>query len=114
MTTNNRMELQAAIEGLQALKSPCEVHLVTDSTYLINGLTKWLPNWRMRNWKGRGGQSIKNQDLWKRLELLAQGHEVHYQWVKGHSSHLENERADQLANCGIDEMQGSKRRQNYE
>lgn len=110
LTTNNRMELQAAIEGLQALKLPCAVHLVTDSKYLLNGLEEWLPEWRKRNWKGRRGKSIKNRDLWEQLDLLAKDHKVNVKWVKGHSNHPENDRADQLANLGIDEMQANQGR----
>ena len=103
-TTNNRMELQAAIEGLKALKLACRVLLVTDSQYLINGLTQWLDVWKRRRWRTRGGVAIKNQDLWEQLDALAQRHQIRCQWVKGHANHPENERADQLANRGIDEM----------
>lgn len=103
-TTNNRMELQAAIEGLRALKHPCRVRLTTDSVYVKNGITSWLANWKARGWKTAGKQPVKNVDLWQALDELNQRHEVEWHWVKGHSGHRENEIADALANRGIDEL----------
>ena len=103
-TTNNRMELLAAIEGLRALREPCKVALTTDSVYVKNGITQWLPNWKKRGWKTASKQPVKNADLWRALDEQNQRHEVDWQWVKGHSGHRENEIADQLANRGIEEM----------
>ena len=103
-TTNNRMELTAAIKGLETLKRSCDVHLFTDSTYVQKGITEWLENWKRRGWKTASKTPVKNVDLWQRLEALATSHEVRWHWVKGHAGHDENERADQLANKGIDEL----------
>lgn len=103
-TTNNRMELMAAIRALEALQQPCEVHLYTDSTYLRKGITEWLPNWKRRQWRTADKKPVKNSDLWKALEAAAEGHEVDWRWVKGHSGDPGNEAADRLANEGIDEM----------
>lgn len=103
-TTNNRMELMAAIQALEALKRPCEVTLTTDSTYLKKGVTEWLDNWKRRNWKTAAKKSVKNVDLWQRLENAMHRHRIRWKWIKGHSGHPENERADQLANRAIDEM----------
>jgi len=103
-TTNNRMELQAAIEGLRALKEPCQVILTTDSVYVKDGITKWLPNWKQRGWKTSAKKPVKNVELWQQLDQLNQTHQVQWQWVKGHSGHRENDIADELANCGIDEL----------
>lgn len=103
-TTNNRMELMAAIGALEALKRPCEVWLHTDSEYLKKGVTEWLPQWKARGWKTAGRQPVKNRDLWERLERAAQRHRVHWRWIRGHAGHPENERADALANRAIDEM----------
>lgn len=108
-TTNNRMELIAAIRGLEALKEPCIVHLTTDSEYVRKGITEWLAGWKKRGWKTAGRQPVKNIDLWQQLDEQAQRHEVHWHWVKGHSGHRENEIADQLANQGIDELIADKR-----
>ncbi|RMG28793.1 MAG: ribonuclease HI [Gammaproteobacteria bacterium] len=109
-TTNNRMELTAAIRALEALREPCVVHLTTDSQYLRQGITQWLPNWKRRGWKTADRRPVKNRDLWEGLDRLAQRHEVHWHWVRGHSGHPENELADRLANRGIDEMlQGNGR-----
>lgn len=110
-TTNNRMELMAAIEGLRALSEPCRVVLTTDSQYVRKGITEWLPNWKRRGWKTASKQPVKNADLWQELERSAVDHEIDWQWVKGHSGHRENELADQLANRGIDEMLGARRRE---
>ena len=104
-TTNNRMELLAAIEGLRALREPCKVALTTDSVYVKNGITQWLPRWKKRGWKTASKQPVKNADLWRALDEQNQRHEVDWHWVKGHSGHRENEIADQLANRGIEEMQ---------
>jgi ribonuclease HI len=104
MTTNNRMELKAAIEALTALKQRCRVALYTDSTYVRSGITQWLPAWRARGWRTADKKPVKNQDLWTALAELAQRHEVEWHWVKGHSGHAENERADELANLGLDAM----------
>ena len=102
-TTNNRMELMAAIEALSALKEPCSVRLFTDSQYVRNGITQWLPNWIARGWRTASRKAVKNQDLWQRLSALADGHEIEWHWVKGHAGHPGNELADQLANQGLEE-----------
>lgn len=103
-TTNNRMELQAAIEGLAALKEPCSVVLTTDSEYVRQGITSWLSNWKKRGWKTAAKKPVKNADLWRELDEQAVKHDITWAWVKGHSGHRENEIADQLANKGIDEL----------
>ena len=103
-TTNNRMEIMAAIEALAALKEPCKVILTTDSEYVRQGITSWLDNWKKRGWKTASKKPVKNVDLWQRLESEAARHEMEWRWVKGHSGHRENEIADQLANRGIDEL----------
>lgn len=105
-TTNNRMELMAAIRALEGLKRPCRVQLTTDSSYVKNGITEWLGNWKKRGWKTAAKKPVKNVDLWQRLDAAVQPHEVQWHWVKGHSGHPENERADALANRGIDELSG--------
>ncbi len=102
-TTNNRMELMAAIQGLESLTRPCKVRLTTDSVYVRSGITEWLPNWKKNGWKTAARKPVKNADLWQRLDQAAQSHEVSWHWVKGHSGHSENERADELANRGIDQ-----------
>jgi|TARA_R110002072_G_scaffold25932_10_gene86399 ribonuclease HI len=99
------MELQAAIEGLKALKESCAVTLTTDSVYVKNGITTWLEGWKKKGWKTAARKPVKNVDLWQALDEQNRRHQVQWQWVKGHSGHAENERADQLANRGIDEMQ---------
>jgi ribonuclease HI len=106
-TTNNRMELKAAIAALTALKQPCKVDLYTDSQYVRSGIMEWLPAWRARGWRTADKKPVKNQDLWEALAALAAKHEVTWHWVKGHSGHPENERADALANEGIDTMLAS-------
>ncbi|MDA0649799.1 MAG: ribonuclease HI [Proteobacteria bacterium] len=106
-TTNNRMELTAAIEGLRALNEPCEVVLTTDSTYVKDGITRWLANWKKNGWKTAAKKAVKNQDLWQELDQQTSRHAVQWQWVKGHSGHPENERADALANQGMDKVKGS-------
>lgn len=104
LTTNNRMELQGAIEGLAALKRRCRVCLTTDSQYVRQGITLWLAKWKANGWKTASKQPVKNQDLWMRLDTVTGGHEVDWKWVKGHSGHVENERADVAANEAIDEL----------
>jgi len=106
-TTNNRMELMAAISALEALTQPCKVKLTTDSKYVLQGLTEWMPNWKKRNWQTAAKKPVKNVDLWQRLDAAAQTHEIDWHWVKGHSGHAENELVDQLANDAVDEMLGS-------
>ena len=103
-TTNNRMELMAAISSLEELKRPCKVNLTTDSKYVLQGITEWMVNWKKRNWKTASKKPVKNVDLWQRLDSAIQGHDIDWHWVKGHSGHAENERADELANEAIDEM----------
>ena len=103
-TTNNRMELLAAIEALSALKQPCHVRLTTDSTYVKDGVTKWLENWKRNGWKTAAKKPVKNQDLWIRLDEQSSRHRIEWCWVKGHSGHPENERADTLANRGLDRL----------
>lgn len=105
-TTNNRMELTAAIEALSALRAASIVDLTSDSQYVRKGITEWLPNWKKRGWKTAAKKPVKNQDLWQQLELVAARHKVNWHWIKGHSGHPENELADRLANRGIDEMLG--------
>ena len=104
LTTNNRMELKAVIEALSALTKPCKVSLTSDSTYVLKGISEWLPNWKKRGWRTAGKKPVKNGDLWKTLDDLAEMHEIEWHWVKGHSGHIENELVDQLANRGIDEL----------
>jgi ribonuclease HI len=96
-TTNNRMELKAAIEALRALKEPCSVEFFTDSEYLRNGITEWIMDWKMRGWRTREKKPVKNDDLWKELDALAAGHQISWQWLKGHAGHNQNERCDFLA-----------------
>ena len=103
-TTNNRMELMAAIASLEALKRPCRVQLTTDSQYLRNGIMQWMHSWKQRGWKTADRKPVKNRDLWERLDAAVARHEVQWHWVKGHSGHTENEMADRLANDAIDEM----------
>lgn len=97
LTTNNRMELMAAIVGLQALKDPCEVVLTTDSQYVRQGITQWIHNWKKRQWKTADKKPVKNADLWRQLDQAAANHQVTWNWVKGHAGHPENERCDDLA-----------------
>ncbi len=103
-STNNRMELTAAIRGLEALSRPCRVVLTTDSEYVRKGITEWIENWKRRGWKTAAKKPVKNVDLWQQLDALATKHKIDWRWVKGHSGHIENERVDQLANRGIDEL----------
>ena len=103
-TTNNRMELTAAIEALRALSEPCRVSLTTDSTYVKDGITQWLANWKRNDWKTAAKKPVKNQDLWQALDHESSRHEIDWCWVKGHSGHPENERAARLANLRMDEV----------
>ena len=105
-TTNNRMELMAAISALEALKRRSRVTLTTDSLYVMKGINEWLADWKRRGWKTADRKPVKNVDLWQRLDEAAARHEIKWQWVRGHSGHPENERADALANQGIDELLG--------
>lgn len=100
-TTNNRMELTAALEALDALKRPCRVDLYTDSEYLKNGITQWLPRWREKGWRTASKKPVKNADLWQALDTAIARHEVEWHWVRGHSGHPENDRADRLAGEGM-------------
>ncbi|MBX9706989.1 MAG: ribonuclease HI [Caulobacteraceae bacterium] len=108
LTTNNRMELTAAIMALEALNRPCHVDLHTDSKYVMDGITGWIHGWKARGWKTADKKPVKNDDLWKRLDAARARHEVKWHWVKGHAGHELNERADALANLGIDEMLATK------
>lgn len=103
-TTNNRMELLAAIMGLEALTRPAAVTLTTDSQYVKNGITDWLAKWKKNNWQTAAKRPVKNRDLWLRLDRACQPHRIEWQWVRGHSGHRENERADRLANQAIDDF----------
>jgi ribonuclease HI len=104
LTTNNRMELMAAICALAELKRECQVRLVTDSQYVMQGIQEWMPNWKKRGWKTAAKQPVKNVDLWQQLDEQVQRHQITWQWVRGHTGHPGNERADQLANRGVDEL----------
>ena len=101
-TTNNRMEMMAVLKGVEALKQPCSVHIYTDSTYVLKGMTEWIVGWRKRGWKTASGAAVKNVDLWQALDHALAQHQVEWTWVKGHAGHAENERADELARGGID------------
>lgn len=103
VTTNNQMELMAAIQALETLKRACDVVLTTDSQYVRQGITEWLAGWKRKGWKTAAGKPVKNQELWQRLDAAAAQHKIDWRWVKGHSGHAENERVDQLANRAIDE-----------
>ena len=100
-TTNNRMEMTAVIEALGRLKRPCMVKILTDSNYLVNGMTKWMHGWIKRNWHNAEKKPVKNRDLWERLLKLSKKHEIQWEWVKGHHGHPENERCDQMARAAI-------------
>jgi ribonuclease HI len=104
LTTNNRMELTAVIEALSSLKRPCDVTLHTDSEYVRKGITEWIHNWKRRGWVTADRKPVKNAELWQQLDALAQGHRVHWRWVKGHAGDPGNERADALANRGADSV----------
>jgi ribonuclease HI len=105
-TTNNRMELMAAIQALEALNRPSRVQLHTDSTYLLNGITKWIAAWQRNGWRTSARKPVKNEDLWRRLVEAMNGHEVSWLWVKGHAGEEGNERADALARLGVEEVAG--------
>ncbi len=109
-TTNNRMEMMAAIQALESLHRPCKARVTTDSQYLHKGITEWLAGWKRRGWKTADKKPVKNADLWQRLDQALAAHEVEWHWVRGHSGHPENERADQLATQAIDKLskQGAK------
>jgi ribonuclease HI len=106
-TTNNRMELMGAISGLEALKRPCDVKLYTDSRYVLEGATKWIHGWKRNGWRTADKKAVKNVELWQRLAAAAAPHTVHWAWVKGHSGHAENDRADLLARMEIDKLRSS-------
>ena len=108
-TTNNRMELMAAIAALEALKSPCEVTLHTDSQYVKKGIGEWLPNWIRRGWKTAAGEPVKNKDLWERLAAANTRHQVQWRWVKGHAGHPDNERVDRLARNAAERLKAGGR-----
>ena len=103
-TTNNQMELSAAIEGLAILKEPCNVELFTDSKYVMDGITQWIQNWKKNNWRTAAKKDVKNKELWQKLDKLIAQHQVQWRWVKGHSGDAGNEAADLLANKGIDSI----------
>jgi ribonuclease HI len=103
-TTNNRMELMAAIQALESLTRPCLVQLNSDSSYVLKGITDWMPNWKKRGWKTAAKTQVKNEDLWRRLDMAIMKHKIEWKWVKGHSGDTGNDRADALANLGIDSL----------
>ncbi|MSQ58298.1 MAG: ribonuclease HI [Betaproteobacteria bacterium] len=103
-TTNNRMELTAVIQGLSALKGRCRVWIHTDSQYVQLGITQWIHNWKRRGWRTADNKPVKNEDLWRQLDELAASHDIKWIWVKGHAGHAGNERADQLANLGVESL----------
>ena len=109
LTTNNRMELMAAIQSLEALKKPCKVELHTDSQYVRQGITEWISGWKARGWRTASKAPVKNDDLWKRLDQARARHTVDWRWVKGHAGHPQNERADELARRGCEENRPAKR-----
>lgn len=103
-TTNNQMELMAAIQAFEALTRPCKVNITTDSQYVKNGITQWMSGWKIKGWKTAANKPVKNKELWVRLDQAIQKHEVEWHWVKGHSGHPENERVDELANLAMDKL----------
>jgi len=103
-TTNNRMELTAVIRALESLKVPCEINVYTDSQYVQKGISEWMPSWKRRGWRTADRKPVKNVDLWQKLDVLASAHSVRWHWVKGHAGHDGNERADLLANRGVDSL----------
>ena len=109
-TTNNRMELLAAIEALEVLDRPSAITIVTDSAYVKNGITSWLANWKANGWRTAGKKPVKNEDLWRRLDEAQHRHEVMWEWVKGHAGHPENERADELARAGMEPFKPKKKK----
>lgn len=106
-TTNNRMELMAAIRALEMLKRPCEIELTTDSQYVRRGILEWMQDWKKRDWKTAAKKPVKNKDLWQRLDQAITPHNISWHWIKGHSGHQGNEMADQLANRAMDEKKGN-------
>ncbi len=104
LTTNNRMELMAAIQALELLTRPCSVQLNSDSIYVLKGITDWMPNWKKRGWKTASKAPVKNEDLWRRLDVAIAKHTIEWKWVKGHSGDIGNDKADALANLGIDSL----------
>ena len=109
-TTNNRMELMAAISALEALKRPCRVEMFTDSNYVKDGITRWIKNWRRNGWRTADRKPVKNAELWQRLDLLTEKHEIDWRWVRGHADHVENERADQLARDAMEPYKRARRK----
>ena len=107
VTTNNRMELMAAIRSLEILTRPCKIDLTTDSQYVRQGITEWMEGWKKRGWKTAAKKPVKNKDLWQRLDHAVAQHDVDWHWVKGHCGHEGNERADELANLAMDEKRGN-------
>lgn len=105
-TTNNRMEMMAVIEAVKTVKQPASLSITTDSKYVLQGMQEWLVQWKKRGWKTASKKPVKNVDLWQQLDSLLQNHQVKWTWVKGHAGHAENERADDLANIGVDEVLG--------
>ncbi|MBV1960560.1 MAG: ribonuclease HI [Immundisolibacteraceae bacterium] len=105
-TTNNRMEMMAVIEAVKSVKQPASLSITTDSKYVLQGMQEWLVQWKKRGWKTASKKPVKNVDLWQQLDSLLQNHQVKWTWVKGHAGHAENERADDLANIGVDEVLG--------
>lgn len=103
-TTNNRMEMSAVIEALNAIKRPCKIEITTDSEYVKKGITEWIENWKKNGWRTASRKPVKNADLWQKLDELVQQYDISWHWVKGHSGHPENERADQIANRAIDNL----------
>ncbi len=104
LTTNNRMELTAVIRALEGLSRPCRIRLHTDSTYVQKGISEWIHGWKLRGWRTADKKPVKNEDLWRRLDELAAGHEIEWRWIKGHAGHDGNEQADRLANRGVEEL----------
>jgi ribonuclease HI len=107
-TTNNRMELMAAIQALETLTKPCSVKLNIDSKYVLQGITEWMSNWKKRGWKTASKSPVKNEDLWRRLDIAIQRHDIEWIWVKGHSGDKNNDRADELANRGIESLKNAR------
>jgi ribonuclease HI len=107
-TTNNRMELMGAISALEVLSRPCHIRLHTDSKYVQQGISEWVHGWKQRGWKTSSKQPVKNEDLWRRLDEAVSRHKIEWIWVKGHAGHIENERADELANRGVEEILNGK------
>ena len=109
-TTNNRMELTAAVEGLRTLKEPCEVEVTTDSKYMMDGITKWIKNWKRNGWRTAAKKPVLNQDLWQQLDELASRHQMTWKWTRGHADHQDNNRCDELATLAAQQQSSSRRR----